>query len=103
MVDSSARGRAQTDAQGRGDDGAGSEESIGEPPSGGDSSGRFLPGVPYGFCRSVETIPRARTAHITIAGLTFTVTQAGSTETRPQRVVRALYQTILRREPDPAG
>ena len=36
MVDSSARGRAQTDAQGRGDDGAGSEESIGEPPSGGD-------------------------------------------------------------------
>jgi hypothetical protein len=28
-VDSSARGRAQADAQGRGDDGAGSEESIG--------------------------------------------------------------------------
>ena len=36
MVNSSARGRAQADAQGRGDDGAGSEESIGNQPSGGD-------------------------------------------------------------------
>jgi hypothetical protein len=30
---SSARGRAQADGQGRGDDGAGSEESIGNRPS----------------------------------------------------------------------
>ena len=35
-VEKSARGRAQADAQGRGDDGAGSEESIGNEPSGGD-------------------------------------------------------------------
>jgi hypothetical protein len=34
MVDWSARGRARADAQGRGDDGAGSEESIGTQPSG---------------------------------------------------------------------
>jgi len=33
MVSVSARGRAQADAQGRGDDGAGSEESGGEKPS----------------------------------------------------------------------
>jgi len=33
-VDLSARGRARADAQGRGDDGAGSEESIGNEPSG---------------------------------------------------------------------
>ena len=34
-MDSSARGRARADAQGRGDDGAGSEECIGIQPSGG--------------------------------------------------------------------
>ena len=45
----------------------------------------------------------SRTAHITVAGQTFTVTQAGSSETPGQRVVRALYQTILGREPDSGG
>jgi len=35
MLMASARGRAQADAQGRGDDGAGSEESIGNRPSDG--------------------------------------------------------------------
>src|SRR5207247_526480 len=42
-------------------------------------------------------------AHITVAGQTFTITQAGSAESQSQRVVRALYQTILGREPDAAG
>jgi len=44
-----------------------------------------------------------RTAHISVGGQTFTITQAGSTETPGQRVVRALYQTILGREPDSGG
>ncbi|MDR3699624.1 MAG: DUF4214 domain-containing protein [Candidatus Sulfopaludibacter sp.] len=55
------------------------------------------------------TLPQ--TAHITVSGaasglpftVTFTVTQAGSSETPAQRAVRALYQTILGREPDPGG
>jgi hypothetical protein len=55
------------------------------------------------------TLPQ--TAHITLSGtmsglpfnMAFTVTQAGSVENQLQRVVRALYQTILGREPDAGG
>lgn len=52
MVDLSARGRARADAQGRRDDGAGSEESIGNRPS--DAGGRA---VIRGFWFSRESHP----------------------------------------------
>ncbi|MDR3699623.1 MAG: SBBP repeat-containing protein [Candidatus Sulfopaludibacter sp.] len=55
------------------------------------------------------TLPQV--AHITVnaimsgipVSMIFTVSQAGSAEPEIQRAVRALYQTILGREPDPSG
>ena len=55
------------------------------------------------------TLPQ--TAHVTVnaimsgipVSMVFTVNQTGSSETEIQRAVRALYQTILGREPDPSG
>lgn len=57
--------------------------------------------VAYSMLTNSTTVPR--TAHISVAGRTFTVTQTGSSESQSQRVVRALYQTILGREPDLGG
>ena len=57
--------------------------------------------INYSMFTNTTTV--ARTATITVAGQTFTVTQAPSTEPQLSRVVRALYQTILGREPDISG
>ncbi len=55
-----------------------------------------------------NTHPSPRSATLTIAnssgGLqTFTVTEAGDSETLQNRQVRALYQSMLGRDPDPSG
>ena len=74
-------------------------------------SGTGVGNTTIGFAMFANTTSHARNASITISGtqagqpftLTFTVNQDASSDTQLQRVVRALYQTILGREPDFSG
>lgn len=76
------------------------------------ASGGGVPSITIvAFSMLTNSTTLSQTAHMVVNGtmsglpfsMMFTVTQAGSTEPQLQRVVRALYQTILGREPDPSG
>ncbi len=78
--------------------------------SGGSGTGTAVT-TPVALSMLTNSTTLPQTAHITVnaimsgipVSMIFTVNQAGSSETEVQRAVRALYQTILGREPDPGG
>ena len=65
-------------------------------------------GGSFSYTALSNTHPTPRSATLTISNVgggsqTFTVTEAGDSESLPNRQVRALYQSILGRDPDAAG
>jgi len=78
------------------------------PPAGGNGS---VTSQTIQFTMLTNSSSQQRTAHVIVSGvasgqlysLTFTAIQNGSTEPLLPRAVRALYQSILGREPDQAG